>query len=227
MSKNNITLTYLGGTAAERISQYQDMLINIFGCTDGGDGVTYWIDEENELKFLLNSATSPSKLSIYLGSSEIKNWGINATATFYLYYNTTENNDVIFFNISTSNTFSTIPYIIATDITGIKHFINGDNGSYLYIYGNGSSSTLSNAYGAFRSSNSNYWILSLFASPVSGNLFSSLYLITLVPTGQTYNTGNLLQIGTDLYKISSCNATSINSAYAFAIKVASIEETTS
>ena len=223
MAKNNITLTYPNGTAAERVLQYHDMLTNIFGCTAAADKVTYWIDETNKLKFLLNSATSPTKLSIYLGSTEIKSWSIAVTASFYLYYNSNENNDVIFFNIATSNTFSTIPYIFATDIAGIKHFINGDNSSYIYIYGNGETSTLKNVSGAFRSSNSNYWILSLFASPLTGNLFSSLYLITIAPTGQTYNCGNLLQIGTDLYKISSPNVTSDTGGYAFTMKVASTE----
>ena len=225
MAKNNITLTYPNGTATERVSQYHDMLTNIFGCTAAADGITYWIDETNKLKFLLNSATSPSKLSLYLNSTEIKTWSIAVNTSFYLYYNSTENNDVIFFNISTtSNAFTTIPYIIATDITGIKHFINGENTSSLVIYGKGESSTLSNvSSGAFRSSNSNYWILSLFASPLTGSLFSSLYLITVTPTGQTYNCGNLLQIGTDLYKISSPNVTSSTNGYAFAIKVASIE----
>ena len=223
MAKNNITLTYAGGTAAERVSQYRDMLTNIFGCTAAADGVTYWIDETNKLKFLLNSATSPTKLSIYLGSTEIKSWSIAVATSFYLYYNSTENNDVIFFNIATSNTFTTIPYIFAIDTTGIKHFINGDNTSSLSIYGNGKSSTLKNVSGAFRSSNSNYWILSLFASPLTGNLFSSLYLITVAPTGQTYNCGNLLQIGTDLYKISSPSVTSDTGGYAFTMKVALTE----
>lgn len=221
MAKNNITLTYPNGTAAERVSQYHDMLTNIFGCTAAADGVTYWIDETNKLKFLLNSATSPTELSIYLDSTKIKAWSIKVTESFYLYYNSTENNDVIFFNIATSEIFTKIPYIFATDTTNIKHFIKGDDTASIKIYGNGKLSTLSNAYGAFRSSNSNHWILSLFASPITGNLFSSLYLITVTPTGQTYNCGNLLQIGTDLYKISSPSVTSDTGGYAFAMKVAS------